>query len=335
MVFAIDGLALFNAHLIYPNFPVLGMLISSTTYLQFPLLLLFFKASIYRDFKLSRRTLLHLIPFVVINLFFIPYYYVPAIEGSLVDEVFYNSTAVKINYAFLHGVEFIYLAWTLLLLIRYKRVLKENYSHPDLRNYKWLMRLCVLIIAWSFIALIKNILMLYEAGPVYQAFHRALNIIVLAFLYWLLIKALRSPELFTGVNSDLQLINSPFSKALNQESIYISKPNPQVHQVLEFMKNEEPYLDSSLSITKLASQLQIPTKDLSVLINRQLDKHFFDFVNEFRIEKAKNMLVQDQDKDLTVLEILYQVGFNSKSSFNTLFKKYTGMTPTQYRSSHS
>lgn len=62
-----------------------------------------------------------------------------------------------------------------------------------------------------------------------------------------------------------------------------------------------------------------------------MDKHFFDFVNEYRIKKAIQILKDRTQKELTVLEILYQVGFNSKSSFNTSFKKYTGKTPTDYR----
>ncbi|MNR66287.1 DNA-binding transcriptional activator FeaR [compost metagenome] len=62
-----------------------------------------------------------------------------------------------------------------------------------------------------------------------------------------------------------------------------------------------------------------------------MDKHFFDFVNEYRIEKAKEILKDPLQKELTILEILYKVGFNSKSSFSSSFKKYTGKTPTDFR----
>ena len=72
-------------------------------------------------------------------------------------------------------------------------------------------------------------------------------------------------------------------------------------------------------------------RDLSVLINQDLNQHFFDFVNEYRIKKAMSILGDTTKYHLTVLKILYDVGFNSKSSFNTAFKKHTGTTPTQYR----
>ena len=113
------------------------------------------------------------------------------------------------------------------------------------------------------------------------------------------------------------------------------KNSEMLNRVRQYMEDKEPYLNPSLSIHDLARQTNSPTRELSILINHHLNKHFFDFVNEYRIEKAKQMLTDPDKKEFTVLEILYDVGFNSKSSFNTAFKKYTGFTPTQYRQSHS
>lgn len=72
-------------------------------------------------------------------------------------------------------------------------------------------------------------------------------------------------------------------------------------------------------------------RELSLLINHHLDQHYFDFVNEYRIHHSMRILKDPAQRDRTVLDILYAVGFNSKSSFNTSFKKLTGQTPTQYR----
>ena len=101
------------------------------------------------------------------------------------------------------------------------------------------------------------------------------------------------------------------------------------------MVEEKPYLDYQLTLQKLADQIQIPEKELSLLINHYLNKHFFDFINEYRINDAKTLLKDVTKKEVTVLEIVYQVGFNSKSSFYTAFKKVTGQTPTAYRKSVS
>jgi AraC-like DNA-binding protein len=90
-------------------------------------------------------------------------------------------------------------------------------------------------------------------------------------------------------------------------------------------------MDSSLSVYDLAKQINVPSRDLSIAINHHLNKHFFDFVNEYRIKKAMEIFKNTNDEKLTVLEVLYEVGFNSKSSFNTAFKKFTGTTPSEFK----
>ena len=105
----------------------------------------------------------------------------------------------------------------------------------------------------------------------------------------------------------------------------------QISTLKQYMTEKEPFLDPSLTIQQLANQIEIPVRDLSVLINHHMEQHFFDFVNEYRIQKAMIILKDQSKSELTVLEILYEVGFNSKSSFNTSFKKYTTLTPTAYR----
>jgi AraC-like DNA-binding protein len=107
--------------------------------------------------------------------------------------------------------------------------------------------------------------------------------------------------------------------------------NDKIRKLNSYMTEEEPYLDPSLTIYDLAKKTGIPSKEVSLMINHELNQHFFDFVNGYRIRKAMDLLKDPGKKEFTVLEILYEVGFNSKSSFNTAFKKYTQITPTQYR----
>ena len=97
------------------------------------------------------------------------------------------------------------------------------------------------------------------------------------------------------------------------------------------MMKEKPFLSSSLTIQDISATIEIPVRDLSLLINHTLEQHFYDFVNAYRIESAMDILKDSTKSKLTILEILYEVGFNSKSSFNTAFKKHTGTTPTSYR----
>jgi AraC-like DNA-binding protein len=97
------------------------------------------------------------------------------------------------------------------------------------------------------------------------------------------------------------------------------------------METQQPWLDPDLTLEQLASQLRLRPKLLSQAINEGLGRNFFEFINTYRIDEAKRLLTNPADKKITVLEVLYQVGFNSKSSFNTVFKKQTGMTPSEFK----
>ena len=97
------------------------------------------------------------------------------------------------------------------------------------------------------------------------------------------------------------------------------------------MESEEPYLDATLTLQKLADKLELPNRDVSILINHNLNQHFFDFINQFRIKKAQNILLSPKHSQLTIQQIMYDVGFNSKSSFYAAFKKEAGVTPIEFR----
>ena len=95
------------------------------------------------------------------------------------------------------------------------------------------------------------------------------------------------------------------------------------------MTEAQPHLDSQLSMPQLAEQIGISANYLSQVINTETGQHFFDFVNSYRIESAKQALTTEE-KD-NILNIALNAGFNSKSAFYTAFKRHTGQTPSQYR----
>ncbi len=97
------------------------------------------------------------------------------------------------------------------------------------------------------------------------------------------------------------------------------------------MENDKPYLNPSLSLTGLANDLSIPHRELSQIINEEFGQHFYDFLNRYRVDESKRILKDPVNSKNTILEICYSVGFNSKSAFNTAFKKHTGITPTEFK----
>ncbi|MCK4663019.1 MAG: helix-turn-helix transcriptional regulator, partial [Bacteroidales bacterium] len=101
--------------------------------------------------------------------------------------------------------------------------------------------------------------------------------------------------------------------------------------LLRIMDTEKPYLNEKLSIQDLSDILGISRHYLTQVINEKLHKNFYTFTNEYRLKEVKKRMLSDKYKNYTILSIALESGFNSKSTFNTLFKNYTGMTPSEYR----
>jgi AraC-like DNA-binding protein len=164
---------------------------------------------------------------------------------------------------------------------------------------------------------------------------------MLLSICWVLWQALHKPELFSGVSSTIKVIGEKPLAAkptsdLKNNAIDTEKYDAIVLQLKDYMQLNKPFLDPTLSIETLAERFNLPSSELSLTINRIIGQHFFDFVNFYRVNLAAEMLITSNDQQQkTVLEILYEVGFNSKSSFNTAFKKHLLMTPSQYRKLHS
>lgn len=104
-----------------------------------------------------------------------------------------------------------------------------------------------------------------------------------------------------------------------------------VEKLEKLMKVDKLYLESSLTLEMLSGKLAVSARTLSSVINRHYGCNFFEFINDYRIEEAKRMMIDPERAQATMLEIMYEVGFNSKATFNTFFKKHEGMTPREYR----
>lgn len=303
--------------------------------LAMPLFYLYVLAVCYSDFRLQRKYLIHILPFVIVNLVFIPRIYMNLNSDknsfiALFDqmpEIYFIQILIEIQYAF-------YIVSVFLILKKYREIYLENYTNASTATYKWLFQItCVFLTAHS-IVILKNLLRYSGFREIFLWANVLVGSIALFITCWFIMKALNHPELFRGVNSKLKLtkeILPETEEKSNSNNAQTELISGQISGLKQYMTEKEPFLDPSLTIQELANQIDIPVRDLSVLINHHMDQHFFDFVNEYRILKAMNILKDKSKNDLTVLEILYEVGFNSKSSFNTSFKKYTSLTPTAYR----
>lgn len=290
----------------------------------------------YTKFRLKQKHLWHTIPFIAFNLYMAYGIYFQDKAGKISFINGFRDSHIMQFFHILFEVLFqVYFIASFLVIRKAKTVYLENYTNPDISILDALYKITILYYVVHFLVLIRWwVTIVYGFGEL-----REWIVILDGFSFfvctcWYLFVALNNPDFFRGVNSELKPIKEVVSEEKSSPKINEEK-NIQIHSLKEFMVKNEPYLDSSLTIQNLAEQVEMPAKDLSALINLYMNKHFFDFINEYRIEKAKEILKDPSKKELTILEILYEVGFNSKSSFSTSFKKYTGTTPTNFRKSQN
>ncbi|RLD69269.1 MAG: hypothetical protein DRI98_10780, partial [Bacteroidetes bacterium] len=101
-------------------------------------------------------------------------------------------------------------------------------------------------------------------------------------------------------------------------------------QLTQLMSSDKPYLDENLTLRDLAGMLEIPANQLSQVLNEGFDQNFAEFVNTYRLEMFKSKVADPNQRQLTILALAYESGFNSKTVFNTFFKKMMGQTPKAY-----
>ncbi|WP_397303702.1 helix-turn-helix domain-containing protein [Nonlabens ulvanivorans] len=303
-------------------------------FLQLPTFYLYVKSACYSDFKLKWIHMLHIIPFLLVNAILVPRYYAVDLPGKV--EFLSNIQSmweIQFNFIFIHIQIAVYLVLAFLTIKKAKRLYLENYAGESIETFVWLFQFTVALSIFYAIALLKNIFKFSEYQEWSESLTVGLFVFELFIISWYLLKALTHPNLFRSLDSRLQLVEHIISEDEQEEDSDTNEISEELIALKKYMEEEQPYLNPALTIQDISDTSEIPVRELSLLINHQLNQHFYDFVNSYRIEHAKKLLKDSSKVKWTVLEILYESGFNSKSSFNTAFKKHTGTTPTSYRKS--
>lgn len=294
----------------------LNILKTASSLLQMPLFYLYILAMCYSNFRFKPIFILHAFLFFIFAFLFK--------TNSISGVTLYLFEIVgEIQW-------FVYMIAVFLVLRRYSIVHQENYSLPKSKMYTWLFQFTILSCIGHSFVFIRWCLSYLKFEQSTLTMNIIISISTLMITTWFVFKALYQPDLFKGIKTTLK----PIKSSLDKEKDDIANPTilkQEIEKLQSYMVQKKPYLDFELTLQKLANELELPEKELSILINHQIGKHFFDFVNDYRISEAKTILENPEEKHQTILEILYYVGFNSKSSFYTAFKKVTGKTPTLYR----
>jgi AraC-like DNA-binding protein len=288
-----------------------------------PVLYFYVRSLCYSDFRLQISDLLHLAPAFLIFMMIVLSFVLS--NGASMHEIsyikwIYGKSNPQFFISLLMYIQFlIYNILSLKIISEYRSKLKMFVSSTHHIFLSWLKFVIVgFMVAWIInlgvvLLFFFNVPFNFDPGSIsFAAF--------LIFFNVMFFKGWNQSDVFSGIEEKKK-----------QTTILSQKETDKFLEVLyKHIEQERPYLDPELSLKKLSESVSIPVRQLSHLINVNSGSNFYDFINNFRIEMAKKQLIISE-KEKTISEIFYDSGFNTKSSFNTAFKKETGMTPSEFR----
>jgi AraC-like DNA-binding protein len=291
-------------------------LVRQTSFLIGPLIYLYVNSFLKRKDILNHRTSVHFLPFALALAFLLVFY-----RG--VDQLVIWESVVDLNFTILIlAHNFIYIVLSVMSMksttISFKGFYKNIFITSDNR---WLQVVLIGFILIWIVNLNSFAIYMIVKRPGWCAYTISLYALV-AFLFinTLMFFLLFKPDVYYVI-----------AKYKNNK---LTQPDKLGYlQKLNFhMENQKPYLNPDITLESLANEISVNPRILSQIINETYKKNFKSFILEYRIRESMQILADSKYRNLTILEILYQVGFNSKSAFNNQFKLFTNLTPIEYRS---
>ncbi len=246
---------------------------------------------------------------------------------ALLDMLFRTDGVFPVwGQAGLHVQFYVYLALSALALVRFRSGLAQTRSTDQTVQLRWLWAVLVTSFTAHGLVFTRTIAGWLDWPVSWASLQLASGFLALAILCGLTLTALLRPGLFQSLEP---------SEAASLAGPKPGLPNTALDHLAEraqaYLEAHRSFLEPELTLKALARRLGVGERDLSQALNQSLGLHFFDFINRARIEHAKALITQDDARPQTLLETAYASGFNSKSSFNTAFKKHTGLTPSAFR----
>ena len=315
-------------HVVPPDLVHVFFIFKFSVYLKAPMLYLYTRSVVYSDYTFTWRESLHLVPLALAPVFLLLFYNSlgeARVHAAIHDyQILFNNAYFQAHLWARNVIYVLYGALSYQLLVTYKERLQQDYSNIDKIEHSWLRLLIVGFIAmwvWNFAGYILDLLL--EAIWLPDTMGIIGNYFNFIFINAIVLHSLIHATGFQGVQSRAEPKKSADPEAIDQRHIAI---------LVKAMEEDKVYLEPEITLEQLAEKVSLPPRQVSTIINRHFKKNFFEFVNHYRVEQAKALLMQS-DQQVSILDVMADAGFNSKSAFNRYFKKFVNMTPTEYRES--
>jgi AraC-like DNA-binding protein len=326
-----------------------NFLFKTVNSVQFLLAPSFFLSVLYftnPTYKINKSTWIHFVPFVIYA-FAEHFWNYNKVSISTYTIFTINKDLSFLVRSLLPLIMLPYLAATYVLLIRHQANMKRIVSNVNQINLDWLIQFLHILSITVFI-------WLNDAIFGFPYITEATNLIYAICIFFLAYYAIQQKTIFAFKQKDIDEIvdlfendniatvsnDLPINNTVDTEAIIVEKPKikrlgeSQIQnlsiQLTALMEKEKMYLDNDLNLPTIAEKLGISIHEASFLINETAKDNFYNFINKYRVEEAKRLLTSTKMKELNILGIAFASGFNSKTTFNTTFKKNVGISPSQY-----
>lgn len=315
---------LHTLHINHVYYPVVDIA-EVARFLSAPALYLSIASFVSPERRFGRAELLHLLPFVFISIYMTPHMLTG--QNFAIDSPTVTRVVFTIARAILPLQTVVYWALSYRKLQLHQRNIRQVVSSTEAVDLRWLR---------NFLFVLAGVILLWLNLAFFEIewIGSVTPLLYLVAIYFLSYFALRQREVYAfspASREEIQsLVVETAAKPARQKRVGDAAFDHLKTRLEELMQTQKPYLDPALSLPLLAGKLGVSVHELSYLINEAYDENFFAFVNRYRVEEAKRLLLSETLEKLNILGVAYEAGFNSKTTFNTTFKKLTGESPTDF-----
>ncbi len=271
---------------------------------------------------------IHFLPFLLVNVYLIDFYSLPTEQKLFVfaNEGKGYETFIKVNWIMIVISGLAYTLWNLALIKRHQKKIRTRFSNIDRINLKWLQYLIYGLL---------SIWIIVPFGEDYHIFFAATLFVSLIGVF-----GIQQGHIFSN-QSSLEIKNDNINEESEPNGANINiryaksgltEEKRQLIKIglLKLIDDEKLFLEPELSLSFLSSRLDIQSNYVSQLINEEFGKSFYDYINSKRVNEFKHRIALPKYGDYKLIEVAYDCGFNSKSTFNRVFKRMNGVTPSEY-----
>jgi AraC-like DNA-binding protein len=301
------------------------------TFTYGPLLFLYVRFMTKPDRKFNWLALFHFIPFLAfftVSVIFRSVHFVRDLRGFFKPDQ-YISLRIIYGICFFLSIT-IYSSLSFIEIKHHQDNLKNLVSYTSsIITLNWLKIISISFYVAYFILFILGGLNMIGNFIPFDPYFIIFGFITL-FSFFYSFYAIRQPEIIGQLvksNGD----NKKETEKYSRSGLKDKQAEDYLNKLIEFVEKNKPYLERDLTIHELANVTGIPRHHITQVLNEKYGKNFFSFINEYRVKEAVDRFSDPRYNNYTILAIAFDSGFNSKTTFNSIFKNITGLTPSEYR----